>query len=46
MIGPEGDFTDDEVSDAVNNNFIEVSLGQTRLRTETSGIVSATILNL
>ena len=46
MIGPEGDFTDAEVSNAVENNFIEVSLGQTRLRTETSGIVSTTILNL
>ena len=46
MIGPEGDFTDTEVSNAVENNFIEVSLGPTRLRTETSGIVSTTILNL
>jgi len=46
FIGPEGDFTNDEVSYALKNNFIEVSLGQSRLRTETSGIVSATILNL
>jgi 16S rRNA (uracil1498-N3)-methyltransferase len=46
FIGPEGDFTNSEVSYALKNNFIEVSLGKTRLRTETSGIVSATILNL
>ena len=46
FIGPEGDFTNNEVSYALKNNFIEVSLGETRLRTETSGIVSATILNL
>ena len=46
LIGPEGDFTEEEVIDAVNNGFKEVSLGSSRLRTETSGIVSATILNL
>ena len=45
FIGPEGDFTNKEVSYALKNNFIEVSLGQSRLRTETSGIVSTTILN-
>jgi len=46
LIGPEGDFTEEEVIDAVNNGFKEVSLGSSRLRTETSGIVSTTILNL
>ena len=46
LIGPEGDFTEEEVIDAVNNEFKEVSLGSSRLRTETSGIVSTTILNL
>ncbi len=46
LIGPEGDFTDEEVFDAINNGFEEVSLGSSRLRTETSGIVSTTILNL
>ena len=45
FIGPEGDFTNNEVSYALKNNFIEVSLGESRLRTETSGIVSTTILN-
>ena len=46
LIGPEGDFTEEEVIDAVNNEFKEVSLGSSRLRTETSGMVSTTILNL
>ena len=46
LIGPEGDFTKHEVSLSCEQNFIEVSLGNTRLRTETSGVVSATILNL
>ena len=46
LIGPEGDFTNDEVSLSCEQNFIEVSLGNARLRTETSGVVSATILNL
>tara|TARA_Y100001970_G_scaffold62962_1_gene80526 strand:- start:2587 stop:3273 length:687 start_codon:yes stop_codon:yes gene_type:complete len=46
LIGPEGDFANDEVCYALKNNFIEVSLGSSRLRTETAGMVSATILNL
>ena len=46
LIGPEGDFSNDEVFYALKNKFIEVSLGNSRLRTETSGIVSTTILNL
>ena len=46
LIGPEGDFTDHEVSLSCEQNFIEVSLGNARLRTETSGVVSTAILNL
>ena len=46
LIGPEGDFDKDEVQYALKQNFIEVSLGSSRLRTETSGIVSATLLNI
>ena len=46
LIGPEGDFTDEEVEYSLKNGFKEVSLGISRLRTETSGIVSTTILNL
>ncbi len=43
LIGPEGDFTTEEIELAVQNHFSAVSLGETRLRTETAGIVAATI---
>ena len=46
LIGPEGDFTKDEIALALQNDFMPVSLGDTRLRTETAGIVSATLLVL
>ncbi|MEQ1675649.1 MAG: RsmE family RNA methyltransferase [Chitinophagaceae bacterium] len=45
-IGPEGDFTPKEIELALQNNFIPVSLGETRLRTETAGVVAATLLCL
>lgn len=45
LIGPEGDFTPAEIQLALENNFIPVSLGNTRLRTETAGIVAAVLLN-
>ena len=44
LIGPEGDFTEKEIEQALQNGFIPVSLGETRLRTETAGIVAATLL--
>jgi 16S rRNA (uracil1498-N3)-methyltransferase len=44
LIGPEGDFTPDEIELALQNKFSAVSLGETRLRTETAGIVAATLL--
>ena len=44
LIGPEGDFTKDEIDLAVQHHFIPVTLGETRLRTETAAIVAATIL--
>lgn len=46
LIGPEGDFTIDEIELALQNNFVPVALGNTRLRTETAGVVAATILFL
>lgn len=46
LIGPEGDFTAEEIELALQNNFSAVSLGKTRLRTETAGIVAATLLRL
>lgn len=39
LIGPEGDFTSEEVSEAIKNGFVPVSLGQARLRTETAALV-------
>ncbi len=46
LIGPEGDFTDSEVNAAIENKWIKVSLGNSRLRTETAGLVACHILNL
>lgn len=40
LIGPEGDFSVKEIALALENNFIPVSLGNTRLRTETAAIVA------
>ncbi len=45
LIGPEGDFTREEIDEALTNNFIPVSLGKTRLRTETAGVVACALLN-
>lgn len=44
LIGPEGDFTPGEISLALQNNYNPVALGNTRLRTETAGVVAATLL--
>ena len=44
LIGPEGDFTDAEIEYALAHQFNAVALGNTRLRTETAGIVAATLL--
>ncbi len=44
LIGPEGDFTGEEIALALASGFVPVALGNTRLRTETAGIVAATIL--
>lgn len=40
LIGPEGDFSTKEIELAMQNNFIPVTLGNTRLRTETAAIVA------
>jgi 16S rRNA (uracil1498-N3)-methyltransferase len=40
LIGPEGDFSEKEIEAALENNYIPVSLGNTRLRTETAAIVA------
>jgi 16S rRNA (uracil1498-N3)-methyltransferase len=45
LIGPEGDFTLEEVGAAVNNNFIPASLGNSRLRTETAALEACFEIN-
>jgi 16S rRNA (uracil1498-N3)-methyltransferase len=46
LIGPEGDFSPKEIELAMQHHFLPVTLGATRLRTETAGIVAATLLCL
>ncbi len=46
LIGPEGDFTDNEIAQALAADFTPVQLGNTRLRTETAGVVAAAWLRL
>lgn len=41
LIGPEGDFSSEEIKSAIKAGFIPVTLGNTRLRTETAAIVAA-----
>lgn len=40
LIGPEGDFSKEEIKFAESNGFKTISLGESRLRTETAGIVA------
>jgi len=44
LIGPEGDFSKKEIEFALQTGCVPVSLGNTRLRTETAGMVAATLL--
>ncbi len=44
LIGPEGDFSQKEIMLALERGFAPVELGQTRLRSETAGVVAATLL--
>jgi 16S rRNA (uracil1498-N3)-methyltransferase len=46
LIGPEGDFSKEELILAEQNGFQKVSLGPNRLRTETAGLAACHILNL
>ena len=46
LIGPEGDFSTEEVEEAVKKGFIPVRLGRSRLRTETAGLVACHTINL
>ena len=46
MIGPEGDFSIDEVRLAVDAGFVSVDLGKSRLRTETAGLSAVMMMQL
>ena len=46
LIGPEGDFSPEEVEAAIAAGFVPVSLGNSRLRTETAGLVACHTFNL
>ncbi|MES2645534.1 MAG: RsmE family RNA methyltransferase [Bacteroidota bacterium] len=46
LIGPEGDFTPEEITTATKNGYHPVALGDTRLRTETAGMIAAGLLIL
>jgi len=46
LIGPEGDFSPEEVQMALQNGFSAISLGSARLRTETAGLLSVAVFNL
>lgn len=46
LIGPEGDFTQEEIDFALNSGYEAVSLGTARLRTETAGMVAVVLATL
>lgn len=46
LIGPEGDFSEEEVKKAIDSGFVPISLGKSRLRTETAALVACHIMNL
>lgn len=46
LVGPEGDFSNEEVDLALKEGFIAVSLGEARLRTETAALVACHTVNL
>ncbi len=46
LIGPEGDFSDEEIAMALHKGFLPTSLGNTRLRTETAGVAACAFLAL
>ncbi|MCR4765045.1 MAG: 16S rRNA (uracil(1498)-N(3))-methyltransferase [Bacteroidaceae bacterium] len=46
LIGPEGDFSEEEVAIALSHGFVPISLGPSRLRTETAALVACHTINL
>jgi 16S rRNA (uracil1498-N3)-methyltransferase len=45
LIGPEGDFSSTEIKKALDKKFIPISLGESRLRTETAGLVAVNLVS-
>jgi len=45
LIGPEGDFSEEEITLAKNSGFIPITLGKNRLRTETAGVFACSVVN-
>ncbi|WP_251620079.1 16S rRNA (uracil(1498)-N(3))-methyltransferase [Odoribacter lunatus] len=45
LIGPEGDFSEEEVKWALEAGFVPITLGESRLRTETAGVVACHSIN-
>lgn len=46
LVGPEGDFSIEEVRQAVDAGFVSVDLGRSRLRTETAGLAAVMMMHL
>ena len=46
LIGPEGDFSEKEVEKAIEKGFVPISLGKSRLRTETAALVACMTMNI
>lgn len=46
LIGPEGDFSKEEIEEALTGGFIPVTLGECRLRTETAAMAAVAYFNL
>jgi len=46
LIGPEGDFSEEEIELAINHGFVPVSLGESRLRTETAALTACQIIHI
>ena len=46
LVGPEGDFSIDELRKAVANGYQSVHLGKSRLRTETAGLAAVMMMQL
>lgn len=46
LIGPEGDFSEQEIHLAFKNGFTPVTFGKSRLRTETAGVVACHTINM